>query len=104
MKWRCSLFFVMVGAISFVGGCCAHPQPKTVAVAQKPPAPQAQPAPVTPPPPVMPPTHLTQVPPPVALQVPPQAAVAAPQPPLETFLAFDQGEKDVNVPYGTAAA
>jgi mono/diheme cytochrome c family protein len=47
---------------------------------------------------------MAQVPPPAVLQPPPQAMAATPQGPLDTFLAFDQGEKDVTVPNGTSEA
>ena len=98
MKWRCQSFFLFLGTISFVAGCCAHGQGNTAATSPKP----APPAPQVVSQPVMPSAHPIQVPPPAVLQAPPPTSV--PQVQLDQFLAFDKQEKEVNVPNGTSQA
>jgi cytochrome c553 len=92
MKWRCSSFVLIVGAISLVSGCCRDQGKTSVATAK------ANTTQVTPLP-------IVQLPPPAALQAaPPQALGTEPQPALAQYLAFDRKEKDVTVTNGTSEA
>jgi mono/diheme cytochrome c family protein len=79
MKWRCSLFVLLVGAISFVAGCARGQG--TASKSTEPPI---------------------KVPPPAVLQAPPPSST--PQVALDKFIAFDEREKDVSVPNGTTEA